>query len=351
MRAAVWILVTLAGLACGRRSLQEDARGTGSIDVDAATNPADGGPGPTDAVVPVTDAFVPATDVATGRCGQTSITGMRPPPIEILLVLDQSVAGDQPRWLDVKRSIIDQINANDDRFDWGLYVFPKAGPVCDASTITVGADLSLGIGVPTHLTAHVFAAAVDGNGSPTAAAIAAGAAYLGTRVNDSPRFLMLVTDGAPTCAGTTGALSADAALAQTDAVAAITAAYSAGFATLVVAPSNAADVAALNALAQAGRYPRTGDINYFTEATLSELFVPAGDTVGCTFALQGSPPVADDVTVAANGLIVPRDRSHMSGWDYASPDLTAIQIYGTWCEFLLSSQSFRIDVFYGCPTF
>ena len=141
-------------------------------------------------------------------------------------------------------------------------MFPKDGPACGASTVTAGADLGFGSNSTFHLIAHVVAAGVDGNGTPTAAAIGAGAAYLHTVMDQSPKFMMLVTDGAPTCAGTIGApLSDDAAMAQADAVAAIAAARAEGFPTIVVAPSTttaAGDVAALNALAQAGGIPAPG---------------------------------------------------------------------------------------------
>ena len=184
-------------------------------------------------------------------------------PTEILLVLDRSIAGDQTGWRNLISAVVNQIGANGARYDWGLYMFPKDGPACGAATVTAGADLGFGSDDSFHLIAHVVAAGVAGNGTPTAAAIGAGAAYLHTVVDQSPKFMMLVTDGAPTCAGTIGApLSDDAAMAQADAVAAIAAAAAEGFPTVVVAPSTttaAGDVAALNALALAGGYARQGD--------------------------------------------------------------------------------------------
>ena len=94
-------------------------------------------------------------------------------PAEILLVLDRSVSGDQTSWRNLISAIVDQINANGPSIDWGLYIFPKDGPACGASTVTAGADLPFATGNPTHLIAHLAAAGVDGNGTPTAAAIGA----------------------------------------------------------------------------------------------------------------------------------------------------------------------------------
>src|SRR6185295_16575619 len=122
----------------------------------------------------------------------------------------------------------------------------------------------------THVIAHLVTAVTGSGGTPTAAAIDVAAAAMRSRTTVNPKFLMLVTDGAPTCAGRTAPLSADATRAQADAVAAIAAAQAAGLPTFVVAPSTATDVAALNALAVAGGYARPGDVRFQTETTILE---------------------------------------------------------------------------------
>ena len=354
MRIGVWALVTLAGVGCSRRSLQGDDGGTGAIGLDAAGDPFQddgGGLGAIDTRPPNVDAWSPPGDFERPLCGVSTIAGSRV-PTEILLVLDRSIAGDQTAWRNLISTVVNQINANGARFDWGLYVFPKDGPACGAATVTAGADLAFGSNNTFHLIAHLAEAGVAGNGTPTAAAIGAGAAYLRTVVDQSPKFLMLVTDGAPTCAGAIGApLSDDAALAQADAVAAIAAAQSEGFPTIVVAPSTttaAGDVAALNALAQASGYARQGDIKFFTESTLPELFVLTTSGASCTFPLPDPPPVPDKVGVTINGVSVPRDTQHVSGWDYASMTHTSFSLYGPWCDMLMESSSFEIRVTYGC---
>ena len=52
-----------------------------------------------------------------------------------------------------------------------------------------------------------------------------------------------------------------------------------------------------------------------------------------------------------NGVRVPRDTQHMSGWDYTANTLTAFSLYGTWCAMVLDSRSFEIRVIYDCPIF
>jgi hypothetical protein len=361
MRIAVWALVSLASLACSRRSLQADGGGTGSIAPDGAGGavPTDGGLGAIDGPPQTIDTQPPSIDAWSapadgGRsCGVSTIAGNRV-PTEILLLLDRSIAGDPTGWYNLMSEVMDQITASGDRFEWGLYTFPKDGPACGAATVTAGADLEFGSGVTWHLLAHVVEAGVDGNGTPTAAAIAAGSAYLSTVMDQSPKLMMLVTDGPPTCPATLGVpLPGDATMAQADAVAAITTAQTEGFSTVVVAPATTTavgDVGALNALAQAGGYARQGDIKFFTESTLAELFAPAG-TTSCSFPLSSPPPVPDGVGVTLNGDSVPRDTRHISGWDYSDMTRTSFTLYGAWCSMVMDRRSFEIRVTYDCPIF
>ena len=59
----------------------------------------------------------------------------------------------------------------------------------------------------------------------------------------------------------------------------------------------------------------------------------------------------DKVNVTLNGVSVPRDTQHMSGWDYIDVSRTAFSLYGTWCSMVFESRSFEISVTYGCPIF
>src|SRR5262249_40686889 len=103
--------------------------------------------------------------------------------------------------------------------------------------VSTAIDVAIAPNDATHVIAHIVAAGAGASGTPTAAAIQTAAAYMLTLTDQNPKFLLLVTDGAPTCAGTIDALTADPAQAQADAVAAIAAADAAGIPTLVVAPS------------------------------------------------------------------------------------------------------------------
>jgi hypothetical protein len=161
-----------------------------------------------------------------------------------------------------------------------------------------------------------------------------------------------MTDHAPSCAGTIGALSADAAQAQADALAAVSAAAAANIPTIVFAPSTtaASDVPALNALAAAGgEYARTGNPLLFQDETsLRELIKPRPKN--CSIPLSTPPPVPDVVAVTLNDQPVPRDTTHTNGWDYTNASAATVEFFGDWCVTLLDTQSWRFRAFYGCPS-
>ena len=206
-----------------------------------------------------------------------------------------------------------------------------------------------------HVIEHIAGAGSSASGAPTAAAIETAAVYMRGRPNPNPKYLVLLTDGAPSCAGSADALSADPTQAQADAVAAIAASRSGGVPTIVVAPSTTtatADIAALNALAHAGGYqssPDTaGSIAFNTESTFPFLFAPVDTAQSCVVSLATAPPVPDVVTVTFNGVVVPRDTARASGWDYTDSNHRSVMLYGEWCDMLLNDASYRIDIYYGC---
>jgi hypothetical protein len=347
MRASALVLVALAGFACRRGALQPDAGGSGTIGFDAGLPGADGsandgpgtsdGPGSADVSLPTADA----------NCGMTGLVKAYLAP-EILVVLDRSISVDPTQWTNFLSRFAGTITANSSTIDWGLYSFPTNGPACSTGALTAGIDSPPAPDNGTHVIAHIVAAGTGASGTPAAAAIDFAAAYMMSSSTVNPKFLLLVTDGAPDCSGS----ALDPAQAEADAVTAITGAKRVGVPTLVLAPSTttaASDVAALNALAEAGGYPQPGDIKFFTEATIAGAVRPVeGDT--CTFNLGLTPtPVPDAVTVTLNGATVPRDRSHASGWDYTDAGARTIQLYGSWCDTWIENRSGEIHFYYGCP--
>lgn len=344
MRAAALVLVGVAGLGCRHGTLQDDAGGTGTFGFDGGI-PGDGPVGATHITGGGGAGGGPRLPTADNNCGALTTRKSYVPP-EILVVLDRSANANTA----FVSAVASMIGKNTD-IDWGLYTFPADGSACADGTVSTTIDLPPLSGATTHVIAHLIAAGTGSGGTPTAAAIDVAAAAMRARTTSNPKFLMLVTDGAPTCAGRAAPLSADPAQAQADAVAAIAAAHAAGLPTLVVAPSTATDVAALNALAVAGGYANAGDIRFDTESTISErVSTPTDTAVGCALWLGAAlPPVPDKVSVILNGAMVPRDRSHAMGWDYTDSTARSITLYGAWCDTWLTKQSSELDIYYGCP--
>jgi hypothetical protein len=342
MRIPTLALLALVGTACSRGSLREDGGGTGVLTFDAG--PVDGSPA--DAV----RGFDGPAPTADANCGSTRLKGGHLLP-QILVVLDRSVSVDPAQWSGVLSALAANITANNAGNDWGLYTFPADGPACGAGAVSATIDVPLAPENATHVVEHLAVAGTDASGTPTAAAIDRAAAYmLSVRDPNRPQFLLLVTDGAPTCAGTTGALSEDPVQAQADAVATIRTAAVAGVPTIVVAPSAASDVDALNALAVAGAYQRGAIGRLFQDETSIGEMSLVGPTQSCVVLLStGRPPVPDNVVVTLNDATVPRDRSRLDGWDYADATSSFLWLYGDWCARLRDMQDFQVNVYYGCP--
>jgi hypothetical protein len=337
--------VGVAGFGCRHGTLQDDAGGTGTFGFDGGI-PGEGGVGAT----PITGGGAgggPRLPTADNNCGKVGLAKSYL-PAEMLVVLDRSANANTT----FMSAVASMIGRNAD-VDWGLYTFPADGSACADGTVSTTIDLPPLADASTHVIAHLIAAGTGSGGTPTAAAIEVAAAAMLSSTSGNPKFLMLVTDGAPTCAGRTAPLSADPTRAQADAVAAIAAAQAAGLPTFVVAPSTTTDVAALNALAVAGGYARPGDLRFQTETTILERLTPLdGDGGGGSCVLNlgvASPPVPDKVSVIIDGAMVPRDRSHAMGWDYTDQSVRSITLYGTWCEMWLTTRSGELDIYYGCP--
>ncbi len=208
---------------------------------------------------------------------------------EMFIVLDRSASmadtpdgnlagpNDTTKWSLVVPALNQLLAAKGDSFTWGLKAFPEDGPACTATTVTSRIDVPVASGNVPGVTAAIAAATPAGNGTPTAAAIQVATTYLMGRSSPSRRYLLLVTDGEPSCTGNPPNVS-NTITAQSDALNAVTAAAQAGIHTFVVgvATTRAVDSVNLSALAVAGLEPRNdlrpGATRYYEAQTQDELF-------------------------------------------------------------------------------
>ena len=108
-----------------------------------------------------------------------------------------------------------------------------------------------------------------GNGTPTRYAIQKAVAHLKATPTNTPRYILLATDGEPNCAdGMTNAL-----VDPDGAVDAIRMAAAEGFKTFVIGIATQFGDAnmTLNRMAEAGGEPRMGDPRYYPVASRTEL--------------------------------------------------------------------------------
>jgi hypothetical protein len=224
---------------------------------------------------------------------------------------------------------------------WGIVFFPNDG-LCGAATTP---DVPVGNNTQGQIMAALSSHS-PGGATPTQAAVRAATSYLMGLQDTNPKFIVLATDGEPNC----GSGLDDAAGAEQ----AITDAKNMGINTFVIGIS--ADAMAdttLNQMAVNGGEARMpGPPSYYSVQNQTD-FVNAiaaitGTVVSCTFRLQMPPPYPDRVTITGNGMIIPRDTTHMNGWDYGAGNMSII-FYGQYCQQLQQGVIVTVQAIFGCP--
>jgi hypothetical protein len=306
------------------------------------------------------------------NCGARSKTAARVPP-DVLIVLDRSGSmndgidnrpcagaggcGPMSKWALMVPAITSVVADTEAEVNWGLKMFPEdIVPVCSVSaTPAVGirphnaAAIAAGIAAATSATGGV----VSYGNTPTRNAEDAAAAYLSTLTDISPRFILLATDGLPTCPATGMPASDDSA----GAIAAVGAARAAGFRTFVVGitTTGSAD-GTLGAMADAGGLPRAGTPRYHHVASAAELATAIRTLVSvaatCTFQIGPAPGDGtarlDQIDVFGDGAEIPRDTSRADGYDYTDAGIQSIQVYGPPCERIMRGEIREVTVTFRC---
>jgi hypothetical protein len=300
------VLVTQACSNLGQTTVVPEPNGSGgTTGMDA------GGP---DIQFKVDVAPPPATDgpsfeaISMPTCVQATPKTKNIPP-DVLVLLDRSnsmtegVDGKnctgtcQNKWVQVTTAVNAIVAQTQDTVNWGLMLF---GAPANAGTggmsgaggrgaggrmgggFTTGAgscNVSTAAEVkpgPTNAAAikAAIAAAMPSTSTPTTGAVKNAAAYLKGLTDESPRFLLLATDGVPTC----GTQTCDEGQNMCDDIAAIQAVKDAHDITeiptfvvgIATAGTGLADTT-LNKMAMSGGFPKTGTTQYYSVASNEEL--------------------------------------------------------------------------------
>ncbi|HMI94384.1 MAG TPA: vWA domain-containing protein, partial [Polyangiales bacterium] len=164
----------------------------------------------------------------------------------------------------------------------------------------------------------------------------------------APRFVLLVTDGQPTCPNGNGedTTPADIEIANT----AIDSLRDLGVRTYVVGynttgPANSALATVLDGFATRGG---TGDMMHRPveneQGLRDELQRIAGDVISCTFVLDKAPPRADYVLVRVDGKQI--NLADPNGWQLVG-DRT-VELTGSTCETLKADGAHVVDAEVRC---
>ncbi len=174
------------------------------------------------------------------------------------------------------------------------------------------------------------------------------------QLNDTERtnFVVLVTDGLPTCPNGNGVPNA-----QDDALAlsAVGTLYSHGVGTFVIGLGesfNNSNPDLLDNMAEAGGHPRAGGAEKYypanNQADLEAAFRDIAKVVmECHLDLTVVPEEPNFLWVYFDGQAIPRDRAQLNGFDYDAAN-NRIDFYGEYCDKLKNGEVIKVDVKMGC---
>jgi hypothetical protein len=205
-------------------------------------------------------------------------------------------------------------------------------------------EVPVGDGNESAITSAVNALIADGN-TPTSEALKAAKTYLtGIADPNHPSYVLLGTDGEPTCSDDgTGSATVQA---TTDLA-------NAGIKTFVVGiASNSQDSDVLNQIATAGGTAQMGSTKYYDAqnemALATALTSVAGSIASCSYKLDMPAPNPLLINVYVNGMPLPRDA--MNGFSYTVDGMgnATITLNGTSCSNLMAADMVQIK--FGCRT-
>ncbi|HWM84676.1 MAG TPA: VWA domain-containing protein [Kofleriaceae bacterium] len=261
----------------------------------------------------------------------------------VLIVLDRSDSMDDPvggvsKW-NIARSALTQIlSTYGERVRFGLSMYASVtnpgGTACNPGDI----DVDIGDNTAQAIQNAYTSTDAETN-TPIGSTLQARVGYAGLADTAHPNFVLLLTDGAETCAGN-GEAAVTALRNQTPEVR-----------TFVVGFGDEVDQNALNDMATAGGTALPANPGYYQAddaQALSDAFESIiGTVLGCTYQLSQSASDPDSLFVYFDGVPVDRDTNQTGGWDY-NQDSDQVTFYGPSCNSLQSGEVTDLVIVYGC---
>jgi hypothetical protein len=300
------------------------------------------------------------------NCGTKSQSAKIVPP-DMMLVMDRSLSmtndindkqcaggtgtngncGANSKWELMVPALNQVISDTDMKVNWGMYYLGDEPSQCGVATAPVVPVAAMNAtAVTTSLTTNLFNGQV---GTPTRRVIQGAVSYLTGLGDQTPKYLLLATDGQPNCA-TTNSLNTDDTTGTDQAV---KDAAAAGIPTFVVGIGNTNAAATLNQLAIDGGRPQVGGPTSYYQvddaaALSSALGTIVGQAASCTFNIGAAP---DGTT--ATGLGVFGDGSKLTmdpanGWSFKDATMTTIILNGSLCDQVMSGAIHDVTVAFVC---
>ena len=250
------------------------------------------------------------------------------------------------KW-ELVRAAIEQVVASTTAVDWGLMLFGSDGQ-CHAPDAP---DVAVGPGNAAHIRATLDATQPNAN-TPTAVTLRNAVTYFAGLDDGHPHYLMVATDGQPTCSNGGGNPGGDD---SANTIREVQAAAEVGINTFVVGiGSNTGADDTLSQMAEAGGVPNTaaGQPSYYPVTSTQDLVTllqkAALQITPCSYPLSHDPPAPDRVTIQGTSGTIPRDRTRTNGWDY-SEDGRSVEFFGAACDQLRDDVVTSVEAIYGCP--
>ncbi|MDB5219901.1 MAG: hypothetical protein JWO86_7828, partial [Myxococcaceae bacterium] len=291
---------------------------------------------------------------------------------QLMFVIDRSgsmafsLDGQQPRmgnlppgvlsrWDTLRDALFQTITPFDNELAMGAKFFPEvnsggAAPADEACRTDVGVPIAPARGNVNQII-NVFDTTDPNGGTPTAEALRLAAQYIsGTR--GVARTMILATDGAPNCNGDLDqsrcictSVSGNCATAQGGefnclddirSINAITDIFQNQKIPVYVIGIGSTErpefLKVLDDMAVAGGRPRpTAPRHYNVQsgAELQAALTSIGDSIAkCTYLTPSAPTDPNAISVEINGKSIPRDPTHMNGWDWVDQAFGELAFFG-----------------------
>ena len=298
-------------------------------------------------------------DVGTGDLGGRScpatttrnVTGSNLPP-DVLIIFDRSGSmnesldgtvcaggcGATSKWSVATAAMTNVVAMTEATVNWGLKLFASTG----SSSCTVSSTAEI---TPQPMNAAAIAALLaqtePGSSTPTTAALNNAARYLSTFTDPNPKFILLVTDGTPTCgqsACAPGSNQTNDSCDDANAIAMVATVHDMGIPVFVlgIGTSNAAGDATLSQMAVNGGYPRNASPAYYPADSGESLAATLGTITAafdpCYLSVLPAPTDAKAIaSVTGDGTSLPNDPT--TGWSFAAMAGSAgIHLNGATCD-------------------